>query len=37
MEVALRGSSPGATTAAILLMTKARQLGVRLRADIVGD
>jgi hypothetical protein len=37
MDVALRGSSPGATTAAILLMTRARQLGYRLRVDIVGD
>jgi hypothetical protein len=37
MDVALRGSSPGATVAAILLMTKARQLGLRLRVDIVGD
>lgn len=37
MEVALRGSSPCATTAAILLMTKARQLGMRLRATLVGD
>ncbi|TVQ93146.1 MAG: hypothetical protein EA397_05065 [Deltaproteobacteria bacterium] len=37
MDVALRGSSPGATTAAILLMTRARQLGLRLRVDIVGD
>lgn len=37
MDVALRGSSPGVTTAAILLMTRARQLGLRLRVDIVGD
>ena len=37
MEVALRGSSPGATTAAILLMTKARQLGLRVRVVIVGN
>jgi len=37
MDIALRGSSPGATTAAILLMTRARQLGLRLRVDIVGN
>lgn len=37
MDVALRGSSPGATTAAILLMTRARQLGLRLQVDILGD
>lgn len=37
MHVALRGSSPGATTAAILLMTRARQLGLRLQVDVVGD
>jgi len=37
MHVALRGSSPGATTAAILLMTKARQLGLRVDVVIVGD
>lgn len=37
MRVALRGSSPGATTAAILLMTRARQLGLRVDVQIVGD
>lgn len=37
MHVALRGSSPGATTAAILLMTRARQLGLRVDVAIVGD
>ncbi|MFK7929977.1 MAG: hypothetical protein AB8H79_17420 [Myxococcota bacterium] len=37
MQVALRGSSPGATTAAILLMTRARQLGLRVDVQIVGD
>lgn len=37
MQVALRGSSPGATTAAILLMTRARQLGLRVDVVIVGD
>jgi hypothetical protein len=38
MDIALRGSSPCATTAAILLMTRARQLGgLRLRASLVGD
>jgi hypothetical protein len=37
MEIALRGSSPCATIAAILLMTRARQLGMRLRATLVGD
>ena len=37
MEVSLRGSSPSATTVGILLMTRARQLGLPLRAEIVGD
>lgn len=37
MEITLRGSSPCATTAAILLMTKARQLGMRLVVKLVGD
>lgn len=37
MDVALHGSSPCATIAAILLITRARQLGMRLRASIVGD
>jgi len=37
MEVYLRGSSPCATTAAILLMTKARQMGLHLFVRLVGD
>lgn len=37
MEVALRGSSPGATTAGIMLLTRARQLGDHLQVAIVGD
>jgi len=37
MEVALRGSSPGATTAGIMLLTRARQLGDHLKVAIVGD
>ncbi len=37
MEVYLRGSSPGATTAGIMLLTRARQLGYRLTAYVVGD
>lgn len=37
MDVALRGSSPRATIAAILLMTRARQLGLRIRVRLVGD
>jgi hypothetical protein len=37
MHITLRGSSPGATTAAILLMTRARQLGLRLQVDVIGD
>jgi hypothetical protein len=37
MEVNLRGSSPGATTAGIMLMTRARQLGYRLDVCVVGD
>ncbi len=37
MEVHLRGSSPCATVAAILLMTKARQLGLHLFVRLVGD
>lgn len=37
MDIALRGSSPGATTAGILLLTRARQLGLPLTVSIVGD
>lgn len=37
MNVYLRGSSPGATTAGIMLMTRARQLGYRLDVGVVGD
>jgi len=37
MEVALKGSSAGATTAGILLLTRARQLGLPLRVEVVGD
>ena len=37
MEVFLRGSSPGATTAGIMLLTRARQLGYRLDVAVVGD
>jgi hypothetical protein len=37
MQIALRGSSPCATTTAILLMTKARQLGMHLSVRLVGD
>ncbi len=37
MEVYLRGSSPGALTAGIMLLTRARQLGYRLRVGVVGD
>ena len=37
MEVALRGSCPGATTAGIMLLTKARQLGLPLHVSVVGD
>ncbi len=37
MEVTLTGSSPGATTAGILLLTRARQLGYRLDVTVVGD
>ena len=37
VEVFLRGSSPGATTAGIMLLTRARQLGYRLRVGVVGD
>lgn len=37
MEVHLTGSSPGATTAGIMLLTRARQLGFRLSVSVVGD
>lgn len=37
MEVFLRGSSPGATTAGIMLLTRARQLGYPLEVAVVGD
>lgn len=37
MEVALRGSSAGATTAGIFLLTRARQLGLPLRVAVIGD
>ncbi|MEM6926598.1 MAG: hypothetical protein AAF602_06705 [Myxococcota bacterium] len=37
MEVYLRGSSPGATTAGIMLLTRARQLGYRMTVHVVGD
>lgn len=37
MEVYLRGSSPGATTAGIMLLTRARQLGYNLKVAVVGD
>lgn len=37
MEATLEGSSPGATTAAILLMSRARQLGYPLRVHIAGN
>ena len=37
MDVCLRGSSPGATTAGIMLLTRARQLGYSLSVSVVGD
>jgi hypothetical protein len=37
VEVHLTGSSPGATTAGIMLLTRARQLGFRLTVHVVGD
>ncbi|MEZ4319013.1 MAG: hypothetical protein R3F61_15975 [Myxococcota bacterium] len=37
MEIALKGSSAGATTAGILLLTRARQLGLPLQVSVVGD
>lgn len=37
MDVCLRGSSPGATTAGIMLLTRARQLGYSLNVSVIGD
>jgi hypothetical protein len=37
MEVVLRGSSPAAMTAGIMLLTRARQLGDRLDVAVIGD
>lgn len=37
MEVTLRGSLPGATTAGIFLLTRARQVGLPMRVSVVGD
>ncbi|NCG19756.1 MAG: hypothetical protein GWP91_12175 [Rhodobacterales bacterium] len=37
MEVTLRGNIPAATTAGIMLLTRARQLGYRLTVSLVGD
>lgn len=37
MNVCLRGSSPAATTAGIMLITRARQLGLPIDVTIVGD
>ena len=37
MHVTLKGSSPGATTAGIMLLTRARQLGFRLTVSVAGD
>lgn len=37
MHVTLRGSSPGVHTAGILLLTRARQLGLPLLVEVVGD
>ncbi len=37
MDVVLRGSSPSAVTAGIMLLTRARQLGFPLKVSIVGD
>ena len=37
MDITLRGSSPGATTAGIMLLTRARQLGYPLTVKVVGD
>jgi len=37
VQVTLRGSSPGATTAGIMLLTRARQLGYPLEVLVIGD
>jgi hypothetical protein len=37
MEASLRGSSVGAITTGILLITRARQLGLRAAVEVVGD
>ncbi|MBN2799833.1 MAG: hypothetical protein JXX28_11865 [Deltaproteobacteria bacterium] len=37
MQITLEGSSPGAHTAGILLLTRARQLGLPLTVAILGD
>ena len=37
MDVALRGSTPAATTAGILILTRARQLGLPIRVSVVAD
>ncbi len=37
MDVTLRGSSPSAMTAGIMLLTRSRQLGYPLTVSIVGD
>lgn len=37
MNISLRGSSPGAMVAGILLLSRARTFGQRLRVEIVGD
>ncbi|MBW1876892.1 MAG: hypothetical protein JRJ84_00875 [Deltaproteobacteria bacterium] len=37
MEVVLRGSSPGTATAGIMLLTRARQLGLPLSVGVIRD
>ncbi len=37
MDIVLRGSMPGATTAGIILMTKSRQLGLPLQVQVIGN
>jgi hypothetical protein len=37
MDIVLTGSAPGATTAGILLLTRARQLGLLLNVNILSD
>lgn len=37
MEVVLKGSGPGATTAGIMLLTRARQLGLPLQVSVIAD